>query len=101
MKAILKGVEAVDKSIGIIWKQIKKEGGVLLLTADHGNAEYVHGKSETAHTKNDVPFVIVSEDVKLRKCKVKSGALKDIAPTILKIMNFKKPAEMTGKSLIH
>lgn len=101
IRAIVKGIEAVDKSIGIIWKAIKKESGVLILTADHGNAEYVHGKTETSHTTNKVPFVIVSEDEKLRNCKIKSGALKDIAPTIIKIMNFKKPAEMTGKSLIH
>ncbi|MFH1239988.1 MAG: 2,3-bisphosphoglycerate-independent phosphoglycerate mutase [Candidatus Diapherotrites archaeon] len=101
MSAILKGVEAVDKAIGIIWRGVEECDGTLILTADHGNAEYVHGESETAHTKNDVPFVIISDDKKLRKCRVKSGALRDIAPTILKIMNLKKPAEMTGKSLIH
>ena len=74
----------------------------MLLTADHGNAETMvnpqTGKPHTAHTTNEVPFIVINaeKDVVLRQ----GGALCDVAPTVLKLMNIPQPAEMTGKSLV-
>ena len=75
-------------------------GGVILITADHGNAEQMIDPKDksvfTAHTTNVVPLVISGVgDVKL-----KSGRLADLAPTMLDIMNIDIPEEMTGESLI-
>lgn len=100
IKAIIKGVGAVDNGLGIIWNSVKKKKGVLLVTADHGNAERKCGATRTAHTLNEVPFVLVSDDKKLKNAKLGKGALKDIAPTVLEILDIKKPKEMGGKSLI-
>ena len=78
---------------------IEEVGGVLLITADHGNSEqmidYTTGEPHTAHTTNPVPLIVVGKDVKLRE-----GRLADLAPTMLKIMGIEKPEEMTGMSLI-
>ena len=74
-------------------------GGVLLITADHGNADKMvddDGEPFTAHTTNPVPFCVVGYPCKLRE----GGVLADIAPTMLKIMDLPQPEEMTGKSLI-
>ena len=98
--AAIKAVETVDNCIGKILKEIKKLGGVLLITADHGNCDMMLTKDNkpiTSHTTNKVPFILYGvEDVKLRS----EGALCDIAPTILELLNIKQPKEMTGKSLI-
>jgi 2,3-bisphosphoglycerate-independent phosphoglycerate mutase len=105
LKAAVKAVEAVDICLGkIVELVVKKKKGTVLITADHGNCEemvdYVTGKTKTAHTTNDVPFILVSEDKKLKNAKLRDGILADIAPTILDILGIKKPKEMTGKSLI-
>jgi 2,3-bisphosphoglycerate-independent phosphoglycerate mutase len=73
-------------------------GGVVLITADHGNAEQMsdNGLPWTAHTTNPVNFIVVGDGIK----SVHNGGLADIAPTILKILGIKKPAEMTGNSLV-
>jgi hypothetical protein len=82
---------------------VKKAGGVLLITADHGNAEqlieYDTGKPLTSHTTNPVPFYFVVpqlHDVTLRS----DGILADVAPTILQLLQIPQPADMTGRSLI-
>ena len=98
--ACVKAVETVDACVGKIIEWCDKNGGTLLVTADHGNAEEIldeAGKSMTAHTTNLVPFCINRTDIKLRE---KEGKLADIAPTILELLGAKKPAEMTGESLI-
>ena len=98
--AAIKAVETVDNCIGKILKEIKKLGGALLITADHGNCDMMLTKDNkpiTSHTTNKVPFILYGvENVKLRS----EGALCDIAPTILELLNIKQPKEMTGKSLI-
>ena len=98
--AAIKAVETVDNCIGKILKEIKKLGGALLITADHGNCDMMLTKDNkpiTSHTTNKVPFILYGvENVKLRS----EGALCDIAPTILELLNIKQPEEMTGKSLI-
>ncbi|MDY2847837.1 MAG: 2,3-bisphosphoglycerate-independent phosphoglycerate mutase [Oscillospiraceae bacterium] len=99
MPAAVKAVEAVDECVGRVVEAIRKQGGVTLITADHGNADKLmepDGSPFTAHTTNPVPFIVVGHDCKLRE----GGVLADIVPTMLEIMNVPQPAEMTGKSLI-
>ncbi len=103
MDAAVKAVEAVDKCVGkIVDLFVKEKKGVALITADHGNCEqmmdYVRDDVMTAHTVNDVPFILVSDDMK--DVKLKDGILADIAPTILDVMGIDKPEDMTGNSLI-
>ena len=102
-KAIIKAAEVVDECIGNIVKFGLENNYVVVLTADHGSAEdklYSNGKPKPCHSTNPVNFIIISNDEKLRCCKLLKGGQKDAAPTILDIMNIKKPKEMTGKSLI-
>ena len=100
LDAAVKAIEAIDECVGKVIKAINEVNGVLLITADHGNAEqmvdYKTGEPHTAHTTNPVPLVLIGmEDVKL-----KEGKLADLAPTMLDIMGLEKPEEMTGESLI-
>ncbi len=93
-KAII-AVETVDKCIKMIVDEIIRKQGIALITADHGNCEEMKGKYSTSHTLNEVPFILIGKDVRLRK-----GILADIAPTILELLKIKKPKEMNGRSLI-
>jgi len=102
-KAIIKAVEVVDECVGKIIKFALDSNYTIILTADHGSAEdklYPNGEIKPAHSINPVPFIVISNDEKLKKIKLVKGEQKDVAPTILDIMNIKKPKEMTGKSLI-
>ena len=100
--AAIKAVEAVDACVGKTVDAIKETGGVLFICADHGNAEqlvdYETGEPFTAHTTNQVPFILVNYDptYTLRE----GGCLADIVPTLIQIMGKEQPAEMTGKSLL-
>ena len=100
--AAVKAVEAIDKCLQKIVDAVKETDTTMLLTADHGNAECMEDpkthKPFTAHTNNEVPFILINYDkkVSLRE----SGALCDVAPTVLEIMDIQKPSEMTGNSLI-
>ena len=99
-EAAQKAVETVDNCVGEVADAVKNAGGVLLITADHGNAEQmvdpVKGTPHTAHTANPVPFVVMSAE----PYTVKDGSLQDVAPTVLKLLGIDKPADMTGESLI-
>ena len=99
MEAAVKAVETVDGCIGRIVDELRKHPDVvLLLTADHGNADCMFdesGKVNTAHTTNPVPFLVTRKDAALS-----DGRLADIAPTILYIMRLEQPAEMTGNCLL-
>ncbi len=100
--AAVKAIETVDKCVGKIADKAKQNGVTMLLTADHGNAECMEDptthKPFTAHTTNPVPFLVINDkDVKELKT---TGALCDVAPTVLDILGIEKPAEMTGESLI-
>ncbi|MCB0318741.1 MAG: 2,3-bisphosphoglycerate-independent phosphoglycerate mutase [Bdellovibrionales bacterium] len=102
LEAAITAVETVDSCLGKIIEQTLEQDGVLLVIADHGNAEqmldYNTGKPHTAHTTNPVPIVLIAKD---DKYKLKdNGALCDIAPTILELLNLDKPKEMTGESLL-
>ena len=99
MEAAVKAVETVDGCMGRIIAEVEKhEDLVLLVTADHGNADCMFdetGKVNTAHTTNPVPFCVRESGIEL-----KPGRLADIAPTILKLMGLEQPAEMTGECLV-
>lgn len=99
MDAAVKAVETIDRCMAKIVDEVKKHDDlVLLVTADHGNADCMFdetGKVNTAHTTNPVPFAVCEEGIAL-----KDGRLADIAPTILDVMGIGIPSEMTGKSLI-
>ena len=99
-EAAVKAVEAVDTCVGKVCAAVKEMEGIVLLTADHGNADKMledDGVSPfTAHTPNPVPFVVIGKDCELRE----GGRLADIAPTMLKLLGLEQPKEMTGESLI-
>ena len=99
--ATINGLEFVDSRLRLIYEKIKEKHGLLIVTADHGNAEDKTMEWRTSHTKNDVPFILVSENAKLKKATLQKGfGLKDIAPTVLDVLKIKQPKEMTGKSII-
>jgi len=103
MEAAVHACEAVDKCLGKIETYIAKKGGTLLITADHGNAEVMFDSATngpyTAHSLNPVPFILVDDRYKNLKLR-SGGALKDIAPTILSLMEIQRPEEMDGESLL-
>ena len=101
LDAAIKAVETVDECVKQIVNEVKTQGGVVLITADHGNAEQMiadNGHPHTAHTLNPVPLILVDDN--RRGSSLKRGSLGDIAPTILHIMGIDKPDRMTGKSLL-
>ncbi|MCQ2184679.1 MAG: 2,3-bisphosphoglycerate-independent phosphoglycerate mutase, partial [Bacteroidales bacterium] len=97
--AICKAVETVDGCVKKVVEAAIAQGYAVLLTADHGNADYAvneDGTPNTAHSLNPVQFIVINTDAE----KVADGCLADVAPTILKLMGIPQPAAMTGKSLI-
>ena len=100
--AAVKAVEAVDACVGKAVDALLEVNGQMFICADHGNAEqlvdYETGAPFTAHTTNEVPFILVNYDpaYTLRE----GGCLADIAPTLIEMMEMTQPAEMTGKSLL-
>ena len=98
-EAAVKAVETVDTCVGRVRASVEKMEGVMLLTADHGNADCMiaeDGTPFTAHTTNPVPFAVIGKECKLRE----GGKLCDISPTIIKLLGLPQPAEMTGESII-
>ncbi|MBW7458259.1 2,3-bisphosphoglycerate-independent phosphoglycerate mutase, partial [Paenibacillus sepulcri] len=99
LEPTIKAIEATDECLGKVVEAVLAQGGVCLITADHGNADMVideDGLPFTAHTTNPVPFIVTKPGVTLRG----DGILADIAPTILSLMELSQPIEMTGKSMI-
>ncbi|HEY6272796.1 MAG TPA: 2,3-bisphosphoglycerate-independent phosphoglycerate mutase [Terriglobales bacterium] len=95
-------VETVDACLGEIYQAVRRKGGAMLITADHGNAEMMidpaTGGPHTAHTTNPVPFIVVSEDAKNFSLR-QNGSLRDISPTVIGMLSFDQPTEMTGHDL--
>jgi len=101
LQAAIQAMETLDGCVCRVIDAVLKQGGSLLITADHGNCEQmVDGKGEphTAHTSNPVPLIFVSETVKDKQ--LTDGILADLAPTLLELLGQPKPAEMTGHSLL-
>mgnify|MGYP001224602837 CR=1 FL=1 len=109
MNAAMKAVSKVDSCVGRLVNSIGKMSGTVLITADHGNAELMKGENGqpwTAHTTNPVPVILIEGEkrkvsgmgnsIRLRK----DGGLADLAPTLLHLLELKKPSAMTGKTLI-
>src|SRR5262249_18323461 len=105
-KAAVHAVEAVDACLGRVGAAIKRAGGALVLTADHGNAEVMidpeTGQPHTAHTCNPVPVMVVNAQGEGRNAPIalRDGKLADVAPTVLELLGLAPPKEMTGHSLI-
>ena len=99
--ATVAALEAVDECVGRVVESVQAHGGELLVTADHGNAEQMAdpdtGKPHTAHSTNPVPFVYVGHrSVRMAE----TGALEDVAPTMLHLMGLPQPDEMSGHALV-
>ncbi len=99
LQPTIDAIEAVDECLGRIVDLILQKGGTAIITADHGNSDEVvtlEGSPMTAHTTNPVPVIVTKQGIHLRD----GGILADLAPTMLDLLNVKKPDEMTGTSLI-
>lgn len=97
--AIEKAVKTVDACVEQVVNAAQKAGYTILMTADHGNADFAinaDGSPNTAHSLNPVPLVVVSD----KNYSVQNGVLADLAPTVLHIMGLEQPAEMTGNILV-
>jgi len=109
-----KAIETIDRCLGKIIPAILKINGAIIITADHGNAEEkiykITGEEKTKHSINPVPFYLIANNFRRKKERTEKeinddyrdikGTLSDVAPTILELMELKKPASMTGKSLL-
>ena len=101
MKATIEAVEVVDRCMARALKAAQASGARLLVTADHGNCEMMidpaTGGPHTAHTTSPVPFIVVDErgGSPLRK----GGSLRDVGPTVMRLLGLDQPAEMTGTDL--
>ncbi len=98
--AIIQAIETVDAELKRLVERVEAKGGVVFVTADHGNAEQSFdassNQSHTAHTMNLVPAIVTKRGLKLRS----RGTLADVAPTLLELLALPIPQEMTGKSLL-
>jgi 2,3-bisphosphoglycerate-independent phosphoglycerate mutase len=98
IEATIQAIQTLDVQLERVVSAIQKVGGVAVITADHGNAELQfdeeHNQKHTAHTLNPVPAIVTDKTVSLHE-----GALSDVAPTVLKLLNLPQPKEMSGKSL--
>ncbi len=100
LEATIRAVEVLDECVGHVVDAVRSQGGTVIITADHGNAEQMidprTGQIFTAHTTNPVPLILIDDfRGKLRA----GGALKDVAPTMLGILGLPKPPQMTGEDL--
>ena len=100
LPAAIKAVEAVDAGLGRIATAIERQGGALMVTADHGNCEMMKdpetGGPHTSHTTNPVPVLLLGGGA----ASIHDGRLADVAPTLLLLMGLTVPKEMTGQPLV-
>ena len=97
--AAVAAVEEVDRRLAEVVAAVHESGGACILTADHGNCEQMlepDGSPNTAHSTNPVPLVVTVTGIELRE----GGILADVAPTVLRLLGFEQPPEMTGRSLL-
>ncbi|KZV70249.1 cofactor-independent phosphoglycerate mutase [Peniophora sp. CONT] len=108
--AAVEAIGATDKAVKTVYEACQEAGYILLVTADHGNAEQMlnpdTGAPHTAHTTNKVPFIMTGDPERFKFTVDKKdgeedeGALCDVAPTVLDLLGFEKPEDMTGRSLL-
>jgi len=102
LDATIKAVSTLDSCLGQIVTAVHATGGTVVVTADHGNAELLWDQERqcphTAHTTNKVPLLLV-EGTERREWKLRNGSLRDVAPTLLALLNIKPSVEMTGHDL--
>lgn len=99
LDAAIKAVEVVDECIGKVYKKVSELDGIMLITADHGNSDYILDDNDnviTSHSTSSVPFIVTKEGIQ-----VDDGKLADIAPTMLNLLGVEIPKEMTGNILTH
>lgn len=98
----IRAIETVDACLGEIYQALRRRGGAMLVTADHGNAEQMidpaTGGPQTAHTTNPVPLIWVGEAARGASLQP-GGSLRDIAPTMLGLLQLPEPPEMSGRDL--
>lgn len=102
LEAAVKAIDTVDACVKRIVEAVREIGGMVIVTADHGNADEMadtDGSPFTAHTTNPVPFILVDDSLKNAKLR-SGGRLADVIPTLIDVMGIYKPDEMTGSSLI-
>ena len=102
--AVLQAVEAADAALGTIVEECRRQAVTLIVTSDHGTVEewlYPDGSINTGHTRNPVPFILADfgEPRRIPVLRDK-GELADVAPTVLELLDLRKPSEMTGNSLV-
>nr|ARW63674.1 phosphoglycerate mutase [Chondria sp. (in: red algae)] len=103
LEATIKSVETVDRCINKLLEKIQEVNGSLIITADHGNADYMldaNNQPCKSHSTNPVPFILIDKNAEKKYLLKDTGNLSDIAPTILDLLKIDIPKEMTGKSLI-
>lgn len=102
LEPTIQAIQVVDACLGQIYTAVRQNGGAMIITADHGNAEQmidpVTGGPFTAHTTNPVPFIVASEAGKRFSLRA-DGALQDISPTVLGMLGIPQPGEMSGHDL--
>ncbi len=100
LPAAIEAIEAIDACIGRVVDAMRSTGGEVIITADHGNAEcmedHIHHQPHTQHTTNPVPLIYIGRPATLAD----TGALSDIAPTLLRMLGIPQPSEMTGRPLV-
>jgi 2,3-bisphosphoglycerate-independent phosphoglycerate mutase len=99
IEAAVTAIETVDACLGEVVAAVHESGGACVITADHGNAENMlepDGSPNTAHSLNPVPVIVTVPGLRLRS----GGVLADVAPTILELLGYEQPGEMTGRSLL-
>ena len=97
--AATKAIETVDGCLARVVEAVQARGGALLITADHGNADYMlepDGSPNTAHTTNPVPLIATIDGATLDT----GGILADVSPTALAMLGIEQPSGMTGRSLL-
>ena len=99
LEATIKAIETIDRDLGRVVEAVQARNGAVIITADHGNAEQmvdpVTGQIFTAHTTNPVPLIVISD----YRGRLRAGALRDIAPTMLGLLGLPQPPQMTGTDL--
>lgn len=105
-EAAVKAIETLDECVGRLYKKCEEQNITMIVTADHGNADqmiYEEGGQHTSHSDSEVPFCVIHSKLKdvdiMLNSENKIMALKDVAPTVLKVLNINKPKEFSGNSI--